>query len=203
MASCPAAKKRASRQKAANNVVQTAPICNLPANIMLQVFNYLNVKTLCTLSTVCRRWYHLVCDRALWKYVDLRLWPLSLRTLKKIVRNRLSDSVLVQSGRVFSSCSGTAYQRLHWDHQKGRKHFTIFAWGDQDEMSKFRNSGLVLLWHEKYSRSMFATKFKIVTSRSFDSSTWLVWGIAMWDVLPKSIAVEPNILHPRWEFRSP
>lgn len=94
MASCPAAKKRASRQKAANDVVQTAPICKLPANIMLQVFNYLNVKTLCALSTVCRRWYHLVCDRSLWKYVDLRLWPLSLRTLKKIVRNRLSDSVL-------------------------------------------------------------------------------------------------------------
>ena len=192
MASCPAAKKRASRQKAANNVVQTAPICNLPANIMLQVFNYLNVKTLCTLSTVCRRWYHLVCDRALWKYVDLRLWPLSLRTLKKNCKESL----------VWFS-SGAAYQRLHWDHQKGRKHFTIFAWGDQDEMSKFRNSGLVLLWHEKYSRSMFATKFKIVTSRSFDSSAWLVWGIAMWDVFPKSIAVEPNILHPGWEFRSP
>ena len=123
MASCPAAKKRASRQKAANNVVQTAPICNLPANIMLQVFNYLNVKTLCTLSTVCRRWYHLVCDRSLWKYVDLRLWPLSLRTLKKIVRNRLSDSVLVQSGRVFSSCSGTAYQRLHLGPPKRAKTF--------------------------------------------------------------------------------
>ena len=80
--------------------------------------------------------------------------------------------------------SGAAYQRLHWDHQKGQKHFTIFAWGDQDEMSKFRNSGHVLLWHEKYSRSMFATKFKIVTSRSFGGSAWLVWGIAMWDVFP-------------------
>ena len=89
--------------------------------------------------------------------------------------------------------SGAAYQRLHWDHQKGRKHFTIFAGGDQDEMSKFRNSGRVLLWHEKYSRSMFAMKFKIVTSRSFDSFTLLVWGIAMWDVFPKCITVEPNI----------
>ena len=29
----------------------------------------------------------------LWKYADLRLWPLSLRTVRKI-RNRLSDSVL-------------------------------------------------------------------------------------------------------------
>ena len=182
MASCTAAKKRASRQKAANDVVQTAPICKLPANIMLQVFNYLNVKTLCALSAVCRRWYHLVCDRSLWKYVDLRLWPLSLRTLKKNCKESL----------VWFS-SGAAYQRLHWDHQKGRKHFTIFAWGDQDEMSKFRNSGRVLLWHEKYSRSMFATKFKIVTSRSFDSSTLLVWGIAIWDVFPKSITVEPNI----------
>ena len=101
MASCTAAKKRASRQKAANDVVHTAPICKLPANIMLQVFNYLNVKTLCALSTVCRRWTCIIlfvfaqgAVRSLSKYVDLRLWPLSLRTLKKIVRNRLSDSVL-------------------------------------------------------------------------------------------------------------
>lgn len=94
MASCTSAKRRASRQKAANAIVQTAPICNLPANIMLQVFNFLDVKTLCASSTVCRLWYHLVCDRSLWKYVDLSLWPLSLRTLWKIVRNRLSDSAL-------------------------------------------------------------------------------------------------------------
>lgn len=94
MASCTAAKRRASRQRAANNIVQTAPICKLPANIMLQVFQFLDVKTLCASSTVCRRWYHLVCDRSLWKFVDLRSWPLSLRTLWKIVRNRLSDSVL-------------------------------------------------------------------------------------------------------------
>lgn len=94
MASCTAAKRRASRHKAANNVVQTAPICKLPANIMLHVFKFLDVKTLCSSSTVCRLWYHLVCDRTLWRFVDLRSWPLSLRTLWKIVRNRLSDSVL-------------------------------------------------------------------------------------------------------------
>lgn len=94
MASCNASKRRTSRQKAANDVVQTAPICKLPANIMLQVFKFLDVKTLCASSAVCRLWYHLVCDRSLWKLVDLRCWPLSLRTLWKIVRNRLSDSVL-------------------------------------------------------------------------------------------------------------
>ena len=93
MASCNAVKRRASRQKAANDVVQIAPICKLPANIMLQVFRFLDVKTLCALSIVCRMWYHLVCDRFLWKFVDLRSWSLSLRTLKKLVRNRLSDSV--------------------------------------------------------------------------------------------------------------
>lgn len=94
MASCTASKRRASRQKAANDVVQTAPICKLPANIMLQVFKFLDIKTLCASSTVCRMWYHLVCDRSLWRFVDLRSWPLSLRTLWKIVRNRLSDSVM-------------------------------------------------------------------------------------------------------------
>ncbi|XP_068676140.1 F-box/LRR-repeat protein 20-like [Montipora foliosa] len=93
MASCKAAKRRASRQKAASDVVQIAPICKLPANIMLHVFGFLDVRTLCVLSTVCRTWYHLVCDRFLWKFVDLRPWSLSLRTLKKLVRNRLSDSV--------------------------------------------------------------------------------------------------------------
>ena len=181
MASCTAAKKRTSRRKAANNVVQTAPICKLPANIMLQVFNYLNVKTLCALSTVCQGWYHLVCDRSLWK------WGSTLvATLATDFEENCKESLVRFS-------SGAAYQRRHWDYQKGRKHFTIFAWGDQDEMSKFRNSGLVLLWHEKYFRSMFATKFKIVTSRSFDSSALLVWGIAMWDVFPKFITVEPNI----------
>lgn len=94
MASCKAGRKKASRQKAADDVVQVAPICKLPANIMLQVFRFLDVKTLCVLSTVCRMWYHLVCDRCLWKHVDLRPWSLSLRTLKKLVRNRLSDSAL-------------------------------------------------------------------------------------------------------------
>lgn len=94
MASCTAAKRRASRKKTAVNVVQTAPICKLPANIMLHVFKFLDIKTLCSSSTVCRLWYHLVCDRTLWKIVDLRSWPLSLRTLWKIVRNRLSDSVV-------------------------------------------------------------------------------------------------------------
>ena len=61
---------------------------------MLQVFKFLDVKTLCSSSAVCRLWYHLVRDRSLWKLVDLRSWSLSLRTLWKIVRNRLSDSVM-------------------------------------------------------------------------------------------------------------
>ena len=94
MASCLESKRRGSRQKVANNIVQTASVCRLPANIMLHIFRYLDLKTLCASSNVCRQWYHLVSDRSLWKFVDLRPWPLSLRTLWKVVRNRLSDSVV-------------------------------------------------------------------------------------------------------------
>ena len=80
----------------------------------------------------------------LWSLVVEIRWSTLVATLATDFEENCKESLVRFS-------SGTAYQRLHWDHQKGRKHFTIFAWGDQDEMSKFRNSGLVLLWHEKYS----------------------------------------------------
>ncbi|EDO42575.1 predicted protein [Nematostella vectensis] len=77
----------------AAKVVQTALICSFPDNVMLNIFRYLDIKALCAASKVCRRWYHLGKDRSLWKAVDLRPWPLALRILWKVVRNRLCETV--------------------------------------------------------------------------------------------------------------
>lgn len=94
MASNAASKRRSSQQKIASKIIQTSPMCRLPDNIMLLIFSYLDVKSLCAGSKVCRRWYHIGKDRSLWKRVDLRPWPLTLRTLWKVVRNRFSESVV-------------------------------------------------------------------------------------------------------------
>jgi len=94
MASNETSKRRSLQQKLASKIVQTSPICRLPDNIMLLIFSYLDVKSLCAGSKVCRRWYHIGKDRSLWKIVDLRPWTLTLRTLWKVVRNRFSDSVV-------------------------------------------------------------------------------------------------------------
>lgn len=93
MASNAAGKRRYAQEKAANSIVQTAPICKFPTNIMLHIFMFLDMKSLCASSKVCRQWYHFVSDRSLWKVVNLKKWPLALRTLWKVVNNRLTDSV--------------------------------------------------------------------------------------------------------------
>lgn len=103
-----AQRKRASQLKIANSVVQTSSICKLPANIMLNIFRHLDVKSLCTASRVCRLWYNLVSDKSLWRIVDLRPWRLPLRTLWKAVRNRLSDSVTELRVRGFIGTSKKA-----------------------------------------------------------------------------------------------
>lgn len=94
MASNQAVKRRAQYSKNAAKIVQTSQICKLPDNIMLIIFSFLDIKSLCAGSKVCRRWYHLGKDRSLWRSVDLRPWPLALRTLWKVVRNRISESVI-------------------------------------------------------------------------------------------------------------
>ena len=74
-----------------------------------------------------------------WSLVVEIRWSTLVATLATDFEENCKESLVRVS-------SGAAYQKLHWDHQKGRKHFTIFAWGDQDEMSKFRNSGLNLCY---------------------------------------------------------
>jgi hypothetical protein len=65
-------------------------IYHLPPNILLTIFHYLDLKSLCRSSRVCRLWHNYANDTSLWKIVDLRPYQISLRTMKKIVHRRVS-----------------------------------------------------------------------------------------------------------------
>ena len=93
MASNASARRRYAEQTAAANVVQDAAIFRLPTDSMLLILGFLDVKSLCASSKVCRQWHNFASDRSLWKTVDLREWRMSLKRLWKIVRTRLYESV--------------------------------------------------------------------------------------------------------------
>ena len=66
-------------------------IYNLPPNILLTIFHYLDLKSLCRSSRVCRLWHTYANDVSLWKIVDLRPFEMNLKSVKKIVRRRVSE----------------------------------------------------------------------------------------------------------------
>ncbi|XP_028404626.1 F-box/LRR-repeat protein 12-like [Dendronephthya gigantea] len=66
-------------------------ICHLPPNILLTIFQFLDLKSLCKSSRVCRLWYNYTNDPSLWKVIDLRPYQINLRGMKKIVNRRVSE----------------------------------------------------------------------------------------------------------------
>ena len=74
------------------NPQREIPIFHLPPNILLIIFQHLDLKSLCKVSRVCRLWHNYANDVSLWKVIDLRPYHISLRTMKKIVHRRVSEN---------------------------------------------------------------------------------------------------------------
>lgn len=75
---------------AATTVVHQTSVLHLPPNILLTIFGYLDMKSLCLSSRVCRMWYDYANDRSLWKILDLSPYKSNLRTIRKIINRRIS-----------------------------------------------------------------------------------------------------------------
>ncbi|XP_071508945.1 F-box/LRR-repeat protein 12-like [Diadema antillarum] len=70
-----------------------APVKRMPDSIMLQIFGYLCIKTLCRAACVCRGWNHLVRQKPLWRHVDLSPYKITLPNIRKLVFAYFTDSV--------------------------------------------------------------------------------------------------------------
>ncbi|RNA29658.1 F-box LRR-repeat 12, partial [Brachionus plicatilis] len=60
---------------------------NLPHEILLKIFKYLNLKTRCRIASVCRSWYQAVYDETLWHHIEIDSF-INLKKLWKLVRHR-------------------------------------------------------------------------------------------------------------------
>ena len=80
-----------SNDKKSERIQRKISIYDLPPNILLTIFNYLDLKSLCKSSRVCRLWHNCANDTSLWRVVDLRPYQINLRSLKKIVHRRISE----------------------------------------------------------------------------------------------------------------
>ena len=80
------------KTKKSENSQREISIYHLPPNILLTVFRYLDLKSLCRSSRVCRIWHTYANDASLWKIIDLRPFEMNLRTIKKIVHRRVSEN---------------------------------------------------------------------------------------------------------------
>ena len=63
----------------------------IPPNILLTIFGYLDLKSLCLTSRVCRLWHTYANDPSLWKILDLRPYHYNLRNMWKIINRRISE----------------------------------------------------------------------------------------------------------------
>ncbi|XP_076814081.1 F-box/LRR-repeat protein 12-like [Clavelina lepadiformis] len=64
----------------------------LPDNIIVEIFQYFNVKELLPLTSVCKRWQRLIPDQWLWKKVKFSPTPIKKVRLRKIVRQYFTHS---------------------------------------------------------------------------------------------------------------
>jgi hypothetical protein len=104
-----------NEQQISPNIDATYPsILNLPDEVYLHLFSFLNPIDLCQISNVCRKWYRLATDDNLWRQRlvrDMKSWPsISSRS------NPLSYA-LVQSDRsqreIYLTCSPNIRRRPH------------------------------------------------------------------------------------------
>ncbi|KAM6038355.1 F-box/LRR-repeat protein 12 [Chlamydotis macqueenii] len=65
----------------------------LPDAVLLQVLELLPLRDRLRAARVCRWWQQLALDRAVWRSVDLRPHRISSRTLWRLVRRQLPDSL--------------------------------------------------------------------------------------------------------------
>ncbi|XP_071953589.1 F-box/LRR-repeat protein 12-like [Antedon mediterranea] len=76
-------------------------ITSLPENVVLEIFAYLSIPERCQIARVCRLWNQLIRDKYLWQRVDLTARPIAPKTLWKVIRGYLSDSLLSLSLKGF------------------------------------------------------------------------------------------------------
>ena len=94
-------------------------IGHLPPNILLTIFQFLDLKSLCKSSRVCHSWHNYANDASLWKVIDLRPYQISLRGMKKIVNRRVSECTkklhikgLVTATKKIENLSGPLLQEI-------------------------------------------------------------------------------------------
>ncbi|KAH3721181.1 F-box/LRR-repeat protein 12-like [Dreissena polymorpha] len=63
----------------------------LPDLLILEVFSHLNVKEICIISRVCKRWNKIAKDKSLWRRIDMTDARINLKKAWKFYRSRLSD----------------------------------------------------------------------------------------------------------------
>jgi len=68
-------------------------VISLPDNILFQIFVKLGMKDLCRCSLVCQSWKTLSQDPVLWRFLDLRRYPLSIDQVQRLLASRCSDSL--------------------------------------------------------------------------------------------------------------
>uniref|UniRef100_H2Z335 F-box domain-containing protein n=1 Tax=Ciona savignyi TaxID=51511 RepID=H2Z335_CIOSA len=65
---------------------------DIPDNLMVEIFLYLNVKDLLLLLRVCKRWKRLIPDKWLWKNVQFSPKPIQKTKLRSIVKQYFTKS---------------------------------------------------------------------------------------------------------------
>lgn len=97
-----------------NNLVYRLPPC-----VLLRIFHFLDLKSLCTCSRVCRSWYNYSNDPSLWRIIDLRSYQINLRLIKKIFSRRVSKNTkeiyikgTVMEKKKFDNLSQTLLQSI-------------------------------------------------------------------------------------------
>ncbi|XP_038066396.1 F-box/LRR-repeat protein 12-like [Patiria miniata] len=78
---------------------------NLPPNVMVQIFSYLEVKDKCRVAGVCKSWRELVVEKKLWKNVNFFPCRVDLATHWRALRRYFTDGLrtLHLRGFVFTS----------------------------------------------------------------------------------------------------
>lgn len=66
-------------------------VLQIPANVLLAIFSYLDFKSLCLTSRVCRLWHTYANDSSLWRILDLRSYQFNLRCMWKIITRKLTE----------------------------------------------------------------------------------------------------------------
>ncbi|XP_038067274.1 F-box/LRR-repeat protein 20-like [Patiria miniata] len=81
---------------------------NLPPNVLLQIFSYLEVKDKCRVAGVCKSWRELVGEKKLWKNVDFFAARVDLPTHWRALRRYFTDSLHTLHLRGFVYTSKTS-----------------------------------------------------------------------------------------------